>query len=320
MKIFVTGASGFVGGAFTSAAVKAGHSVVAMARSEKSAQTVAARGATPMRCELGRVSAEHLAGCDVIVHSAAFVEQWGSRADFYAGNVEGTVQLLRVARQAGVKRFIHISTEAVLLAGQHIYDADETYPYPRKTPYLYSETKGLAEQRVREENRDTLTTLVLRPRMVWGPGDNTILPAAVAMVQNGAFMWIDRGQARTSITHIDNLVHAILLSLTHGRGGEIYFVTDGAEMTMHEFLSRYLGTQGLTLPERSVPSWLANAMASGLEAVWKAVGAHKQPPLTRMAVMLMSRNCTLRIDKIRREMGYKPQIHPEQGLAEMPKM
>ena len=56
MKIFVTGASGFVGGAFTSAAVKSGHAVIAMARSEKSAQAVAARGATPVRCELGKVA------------------------------------------------------------------------------------------------------------------------------------------------------------------------------------------------------------------------------------------------------------------------
>src|SRR5215213_5771340 len=97
MKIFVTGASGFVGGAFTSAAVKSGHVVVAMARSEKSAQAVASRGATPVRCELGKVEPGHVAGCDVIVHSAAFVEQWGTREEFFEGNVTGTTQLLDVA-------------------------------------------------------------------------------------------------------------------------------------------------------------------------------------------------------------------------------
>lgn len=319
MKIFVTGASGFVGGAFTRAAVKAGHDVLAMARSEKSARTVEALGAKAVRCELGKVNPEQLAGCDAIVHSAAFVEQWGSRAEFYAANVDGTTQLLDAAQQAKVPRFIHISTEAVLLYGQALHDIDENYPYPMSTPYLYSETKAEAERRVLGANRQGFTTISLRPRMIWGPGDETLLPVAVQMVKSGGFMWIDGGRMRTSMNHIDNLVHAILLSLSRGRGGEAYFVTDGEDMTLREFLGGYLKSQGLTPPDRSIPSWLTDNVAAAIEGIWKLLKLKPTPPLTRFASMVMSRECTLRIDKIRRDMGYEPQISPAKGLAEMPK-
>lgn len=319
MKIFVTGASGFVGGAFTVAAVAAGHTVLAMARSDKSAQAVTARGATPVRSELGKVKPEHVAGCDAVVHCAAFVEDWGTREEFYEGNVTGTAQLLDVAAQAGVSRFIHISSESAILAGQPLHDVDETYPYPAKTPYLYSETKAEAERRVVAANRQGFATIVLRPRMIWGPGDLTILPTALEMVKRGAFMWLDGGKAVTSMTHIGNLVHAMLLSLDRGRGGEIYFVTDGEDMTLRDFLTQYLATQGVTVQARSMPSWLSDGAAAGLEVVWRTLGLRKSPPLTRFAAMVMSRECTIRIDKIRRDMGYEPQISPAKGLAEMPK-
>jgi nucleoside-diphosphate-sugar epimerase len=319
MKIFVTGASGFVGGAFTVAAVKSGHVVLAMARSDRSAQAVAARGATPVRCELGKVDAAHVAGCDAIVHCAAFVEEWGTREEFWEGNVTGTAQLLDVAARAGVPRFIHISSESAVLAGQPLQSVDETYPYPKTTPYLYAETKAEAERRVVAATRPGFTTLVLRPRLIWGPGDLTILPAAVEMVKRGAFMWLDGGRAMTSITHIDNLVHAMMLSLEKGRGGEIYFVTDGEDMTLRDFLTAYLKTQGVAPSGRSMPSWVADAAAAALEVVWRTLGLRKAPPLTRFAAMVMSRECTIRIDKIRKEMGYTPQISPAKGLAEMPK-
>jgi nucleoside-diphosphate-sugar epimerase len=119
--------------------------------------------------------------------------------------------------------------------------------------------------------------------------------------------------------HIDNLVHAIMLSLTRGHGGEIYFVTDGEVVTLRQFIEGYLATQGVVPKDRSLPSWLVDPVAGVLEDIWKAVGAKNPPPITRFAAMIMSRECTLRIDKIRRDMGYEPRINLAKGLAEMPK-
>jgi len=316
MKIFVTGASGFVGGA-AATALSRGHEVLAMARSAPSADRVRATGARPVTCALGSVTEEHLAGCDAIVHAAAFVESWGTRDDFWTANVEGTQQLLDVAKRGGVRRFVHIGTEAVLFAGQDMRDIDERHPYPASTPFLYSETKGEAERRVLAANDPAggFTTISLRPRFIWGPGDLTILEATKEMVADGRYMWIDGGRARTSTVHIHNLVHAIDLALARGGGGEAYFITDDEVHTFHDFMTRYAATAGVTLPDRNLPGWAARALATVLETVWRTLGLAGQPPLTRFVACLMSSDCTLRIDKARRELGYAPVVSVEAGLA-----
>ncbi len=116
-------------------------------------------GAAPVRCDLDAVGPEHLAGVDAVVHCAAYVEEWGTRDDFWKGNVEGTTRMLDVARRAGVGRFIHIGTEAALFDGHDLVDIDETFPYPTRQRYLYSETKAEAERRVLAANGDGLTTI-----------------------------------------------------------------------------------------------------------------------------------------------------------------
>ena len=316
MQIFITGASGFIGGAIAKA-LSTTHNVHGMSRSERSDEDLHAIGVKPVRCELGAVLPEHLAGCEVVIHCAAFVKQWGTRAEFWNTNVEGTAQLLQAARQAGVKRFIHVGTEAALFHGQHMKDIDETYPYPAGTPFLYPETKAAAEQLVLSANAPGFETISLRPRFVWGPGDQTILPVVKKMVNAGMYMWIDQGRVRTSTTHIANFVHAVTLALTHGRGGEAYFITDDSTTTVREFLTALLKTQGLTMPNISIPSPLARGLGWMLEGVWKLLRLKSEPPLTHFAAAMASSECTIRIDKARAELGYTPVISREEGLTQL---
>ena len=79
MRIFITGASGFVGGAATKALVATGHQVLAMSRSERSDALIRGQGGAPVRCDLENVTSAHIGGADVVLHCAAFVEQWGPR-------------------------------------------------------------------------------------------------------------------------------------------------------------------------------------------------------------------------------------------------
>jgi nucleoside-diphosphate-sugar epimerase len=316
MDIFITGASGFIGGAIAKV-LSAIHNVRAMSRSESSDEGLRALGATPVRSELGAVKPEHLAGCEVVIHCAAFVKQWGTREEFWKTNVDGTAQLLQTARQAGVSRFIHVGTEAALFHGQHMRDIDETYPYPASTPFLYPETKAAAEKLVIEANAPGFETISLRPRFVWGPGDQTILPVIKRMVNAGMFMWIDQGRVRTSTTHIDNFVHAVTLALTRGRSGEAYFITDDSTTTVREFLTALLKTQGLTPPNLSIPSPLARVLGRILEGIWKLLRLKSEPPLTHFAAAMASSECTIRIEKARAELGYTPVITRKEGLAEL---
>jgi hypothetical protein len=316
MRIFVTGASGFIGGHLTEA-LSRHHEVLAMARSDRSAAAVARFGARPVRAELGAVRPEDLAGVDAIVHAAAFVEEWGTREQFWQANVEGTSQLLAAAKRAGVKRFVHVGTEAALFDGHDLVNVDETRPYPARQRYLYSETKAEAERRVLAASGPAMAAISVRPRFVWGPRDTSVLPAVLRMAKAGSFAWIDGGAHRTSTTHVANLVHALDLALVKGRGGEAYFVADDGERTVREFLSSLAATQGVDLGTRSVPALVARPAARLIEGVWRLFGVRKAPPMTRFAVDMMACSVTVSTAKARAELGYRPVISVEDGLREM---
>jgi nucleoside-diphosphate-sugar epimerase len=317
MLIFVTGGSGFIGGHIIEALVRAGHTVRALARSASSRAAVEALGAEAVRGELGQIPADVLAGADAVIHAAAHVEQWGDPADFERVNIEGTRQLLDAAEHASVRRFIHISSEAVLFAGQDMRDLDEAAPYPIHHPFLYPRTKAAAEQLVLARSGPTMHTIALRPRMVWGPRDRTILPELLEMVARGRFAWIDQGRAQTSTTHVFNLAHAALLALEHGAGGHAYFVTDEADRSLREFMTALAATRGVELPSRSMPGALVRPLAGLVEGAWRVFALAGTPPLHRYTASLLSRRCTLRTARARAELGYAPIISFEQGISEL---
>ncbi len=268
MKVFVTGGSGFVGGHVIER-LAARYEVLAMARSERSAEAVRRFGATPVTCDLDTLDATHLAGVDAVVHCAAYVEEWGTRDDFWRGNVDGTTRCLDAARRAGVRRFVHIGTEAALFDGHDLVDLDETAPYPARQRYLYSETKAEAERRVLAANAEGFTTISLRPRFVWGPRDTTVLPAVLRMAREGVVV-----ARRRAAPHVDGSCEQRRprggaradggrrgTGLLHRRRGD----ADAAGV------SRGAGedAQGVTLPERSMPGAVARPLAAAVEGAWR---------------------------------------------------
>ena len=314
MRVFLTGGSGFVGGHVIEGLAPE-HEVLAMARSERSAAKVEAYGATPVRCALGEVPADALAGVDVVIHAAAYVEEYGPREAYWSANVDGTQQLLDVAREAGVSRFILVGTESVLFDDNHLVAVTEATPVPSSHRFFYSESKAEAERRVLGANGPGFTTLSLRPSFIWGPRDATILPALKRMVDDGAFLWLDGGRVEKTTTHVANLVHALQLALTAGRGGEAYFVNDGVDSSVRDFLTRLAEAEGFSLPSRSVPGAVARLAARVLEGGWRLLGKTSTPPLTYFAVAMLSRTATIHSDKAKDELGYEPVVSVDEGMA-----
>ncbi|MFO0554711.1 MAG: NAD-dependent epimerase/dehydratase family protein [Polyangiaceae bacterium] len=317
MRVFVTGGSGFVGGHFIQVARAAGHEVHAMARSSESARRVRAFGATPVDCSLDDVGPAHLAGVDAVVHAAAHVAEWGTRDEFWAGNVTGTTRMLEAARAAGVRRFVHVGTEAAVFSGSDLVDIDEAHPYPARHRYLYSETKADAERRVLAAASASFETLSIRPRLVWGPRDATVLPVIVRMAREGRFAWIGGGAKKTSATHVRNLAHALVLALDHGRSGQAYFVADSEVQTIRELMTALARTQGVELPSRSLPTSVARGLARVVEGAYRLARKKSTPPLTRFAIDMMSSEITVNTKKAARELGYRPVVSLEEGLLEL---
>ena len=316
---FVTGGSGFIGGRLIERLRADGHEVRALARSEDAAGRIRARGGEPVDGDLAdaRAIEAGATGCDLAFHAAAALGDWGDLEEFKRVNVDGTRNVLEACVQAGVRRFVHVGTEAALLAGEPLVEVDETAPLRPDSPAPYSSTKARAEQLVLQANRDGFATVVIRPRFVWGRGDTTLLPTMAEMVRSGRFAWISGGRHRTSITHVDNTVEGLMVGATRGAPGNAYFVTDGDPVVFREFVTELLATQGVQAPNRSIPAPLAGALAVGGETAWRLLPLPGRPPLSRFAYWVSSQECTIRIDKVRRELGYEPVKSRSEGLAEL---
>jgi nucleoside-diphosphate-sugar epimerase len=314
---FVTGGSGFIGGRLIERLVGDGVQVRALARSDSSASAVQACGAEAIRGDLADVDAI-IAGardCDTAYHLDANPCNRGRWDDFVRDNVTGTKNVLAATRAAGVRRFVHCGTVAAVRAGEPLRSVDETAPLRPDSKAPYVATKAMAELAVRDANDNGFTTVVVRPWYVWGAGENKFLPAIVEGARSGRFVWIGGGEQLMDVVHVDNLIEGLLLAALKGRGGEAYFVTDGEPVVFREFVTALLHTQGFEAPNRSIPTWVAGALAVARETLRRPLPG--LPRVTRLAYWVWSQECTIDIGKARRELGYRPVKGRAEGLAEL---
>jgi nucleoside-diphosphate-sugar epimerase len=318
---FVTGGSGFIGRNLIPYLIQHGYRVKALARSQTARETVAQLGASPIMGDLDDLKTlqDGMSDCDVVFHSGALVQLWGDYHANYQANVVGTENTLKAAQNAGIKTFVHVGTEAILLGiGEpSIMNANETRPRAVRPLGVYPATKGLAEERVLRANSPTFRTMSMRPRFVWGAGDTSLLKGIMAGVKNGSFRWFDGGQHLTSTCHVTNVCEGLLLGAQKGRGGETYFLTDGTPIVMRDFLVQYLGTQGITINVGSIPTAIAMPLATIVETIWNTLKLKSDPPINRTVVQIFGAECTLDDSKARHELGYVGHISHAQGLQVM---
>jgi nucleoside-diphosphate-sugar epimerase len=162
----------------------------------------------------------------------------------------------------------------------------------------------------------SLTTVAVRPGVVWGPGD-TALPAFAAAAVSGRLRWIDGGSYLVSTTHVQNVVEGIIAAAERGRGGKAYFVTDGAPIAFRDFVTALLATQGVPAPTAELPRWAARLVAAVAGPAWRWLPLPGDPPITRAALRSVGETRTVQDDKARRELGYEGKVTREQGLAEL---
>jgi nucleoside-diphosphate-sugar epimerase len=316
---FVSGGSGFIGGALIERLCREGWTVRALARSDAAAARVRERGAEPVSGDLvDRVALRSGAeGSELAFHCAAKVEDWGDPVNFERLNVQGTRSVIDACREAGVRRLVHVGTEAALTAGEALVNVNEDAPLRPDSKAAYPATKAMAEQAVRDANSDGFATVVVRPRLVWGAGDTTILPALVEAVKKKRFSWIGGGGHRTSTTHVDNVIEGLMLGAERGRPGGVYFVTDGEPVVFREFVTEWLGTQGVAPPERNTPAPVGRAAAAASEGIWRLLRRPGSPPVTRLAYWLSAQECTIDISRARQELGYQPVRSRAEGMEEL---
>jgi nucleoside-diphosphate-sugar epimerase len=312
---FVTGGSGFIGGRLIERLVDDGWRVRALARSPEAAAKVEERGAESVRGDLtdGGALRGGAHGCAYAFHAAAHLGAAGDWAAFERVNVQGTKDLLAACRDAEVKRFVHVGTEASLMAGEPLIEVDERAPLRPDSPSPYPATKAKAEiAALGASEEGVFETVSIRPRFVWGVGDTTLLPNIAEQVRQKKFAWIGGGRNRTSTSHVDNVVEGLVAGALRGVPGNAYFVLDaGGPVVFREFLTELLRTQGVEAPRHSIPKAAARALVTAGELL------PGEPILPRFAYWVASQDCILDDTKARTTMGYTPVKSREEGLAEL---
>ncbi|MFE3546374.1 NAD-dependent epimerase/dehydratase family protein [Nocardia sp. NPDC059177] len=326
MKILVTGASGFLGGALVRALVAEGtHDVSILVRRTSVLDDLGA-ALDEVEVVYGDLTdaaslVAATAGRDVVVHSAARVDERGTRDRFWAENVRATELLLDAARRGGAGRFVFVSSPSALMDrdGGDQREVDESLPYPRHYLNFYSETKAAAERAVLAADAPGFTTVALRPRAIWGAGDRSgPIIRLLGRTAEGRLPDLSAGRAiEASLCHVDNIVHACRLAATADiLGGKAYFIADAEQTDVWRFLGDVAEELGYAAPSRRPNPRVLAAVVTAIETVWRipAVANRWSPPLSRYAVALMTRTATYDTSAARADLGYAPVVDRETGL------
>lgn len=322
MRVLVTGGGGFVGGAVVRRLLERGDEVRSLTRSAQ--PELAVLGVDVRRGDLAdpAVVRGAVAGADAVVHVAARVGDWGPAAEFRRANVDGTRAVLDACRAAGVGRLVFTSTPSVVHAGGSIAGGDESLPYAARYDSAYPATKAVAERMVLAADGRDLSTVALRPHLVWGPGDNHLIPGILARARSGWLRLVGDGTALLDTTWIDDAARAhvdALDRLAPGApcAGRAYFITGGDPRPLREIVNGILAAAGLPPATRSVPFPVALAAGASVEAVWWVTRRRSAPPLTRFLARHLATDSWFDIGAARRDLGYAPQVSVDEGLRRL---
>lgn len=258
--------------------------------------------------------------CDVIVHSASPMH--GLAQEIYEKvNIQGTKTLLKVAKLQKVKALVYTSSAGVIFNGQDIYNADESWPYPKVHMDGYNETKAIAEEAVMKANSEDFLTVCLRPAGIFGPGDRQLVPGLRAVARNGQAKYqLGDNNNLFDWTYVGNVADAhviaaqkILTSEGSKLGGETFFITNDAP-TYFWTLSRTVWKHDGYVNKRNIVLNKPFAMILGYvsEFVCKILG--REAGITPFRVKVVCANRYHDITKAKTLLGYSPVVDLEAGI------
>jgi farnesol dehydrogenase len=309
MKCFITGANGFIGFRLTERLSSEGHTIKCLVRSFKKSQALSALpGVTTVIGSLDDITAleEGVSGCDTVFHMAAYAKPWSKDKMLpYRVNIQGTENILKVSRRAGVQRFIFTSSAAVIGPSPGKEPIDENHV--RTVPFFndYEETKNIAEKLVREYSQAGMETVIVNPTRVFGPG--------LISESNAVTMMIDRyrmgkwrikpgnGSCFGNYVFIDDVVNGHILAAVKGRSGHSYLL-GGDNLTFNSFfkvLGSVTGRQRWLMP---FPIWLMIAGAAAMQAQTSLTGI--PPRITIPWVKKYMNHWSVSSEKAVKELGY----------------
>jgi nucleoside-diphosphate-sugar epimerase len=309
MRVCITGATGFLGGALARALVAAGGSVHALRRRASSS---GALEGVPVTWHEGDVTdprclTAFLTGADWVIHAAGRLGEANVPEDEYVtSNVAGTYHVMVAARAAGAKRVLHLSSPGVL--GPTDGPAEEEAPMRPTNPYERS--KAAAETVARSYALRGLPVVLARPGFIYGPGDRHVLRLFEA-IQRRRFVLVSGGRCLCQPTYVDDAVAGMLACLVGGRPGAAYHLVGPRALTFRELAAAIADAVGAPAPTVSLPRAPLLLAAGALEIAGRL--AHVRPPATRSGIAFFSENRVVSCRRAQDELGYAPLVDVAEG-------
>jgi nucleoside-diphosphate-sugar epimerase len=319
MAVLVTGGGGFLGQVLCRALVARGETVHSLARGDYPELVALGvktfRGDLACRDEVFRATD----GCNAVFHVAAKAGVWGPYTEYHQANVVGTQNVLEACRTHGVAKLIYTSSPSVVYAGHDEAGLNESTPYPSTYLTHYPRTKAEAERLVLAANGPTRSTVALRPHLIWGPGDNHLVPRLIARAKAGKLRRVGDGRNRVDTTYIDNAVAAHLAAFdrlcpTAACAGKAYFIANNEPRPLWELIDQMLACADLPPVKRSISAGTACAAGAMLEGIYTMMGWRDEPPMTRFVARQLSTDHWYDLTAAMRDLGYQPVVSVDEGL------
>ncbi len=319
MRVLVTGGGGFLGSAICRQLLARGDEVIAYQRS--AAPGLESLGVQVVCGDINDTKMLNATaqGVDAVIHTAAKAGLSVNYDDFYTANVKGTESVLDACHHNGIHRLVFTSSPSVVHDDGDIEGGDESLPYPETYSSPYPQTKALSEQMVMAANGPELHTVSLRPHLIWGPGDNHLLPNLLQRAKHGKLKLPGPDKLIDSV-YIDNAASAHLLAMDklgsdpQRVGGKTYFISNDEPVTQGYIIGGLLKAAGVTVDIQPISPRLAIAAGTLIENGWKLFGIKSDPPLTRWSAVHLSTAHWFDISAAKRDLAYTPKISIAQGL------
>ena len=324
MNILVTGGGGFLGQAICRGLVARGHAVTSLNRGLY--PPLAAMGVRQVQGDLADFDAVlgASAGQQAVFHVGAKAGAWGSFREYFDANVRGTDNVIAACRLHGIQRLVYTSTPSVTHRRTHPVVGGNEANTPLGSGFLawYPATKRIAEENVLAANDASLATVALRPRLIWGVGDNQLLPRLVERARRGRLRFVGDGLNRIDTTYIDNAADAHLCAfeqLAPGArcAGRAYFISNGEPRTVSEIVNGLLRAARAPTVDRTVPFGVAYTVGAVLELLHAGLRLRGEPAMTRFLAEQLSTTHFYDISAARRDFGYRPKVSIVEGLKRL---
>lgn len=314
MTILITGATGFLGSALVTELVKQKQPVRILARDVKKARSQFGEAVTIIRGEItdAKQVQQAVDGATIIYHLVGRLYHPSVPTQLYrCTHVEGTRILLDACKeQSQLQRIVHCSTTGVFgITGKT--PAPEDALFAPTNPYEATKLEG-EQLALKAHQEDGLPVSVVRPGLVYGPGDLHLL-GFFASIKKGLFRVIDGGKAELHPVYIDDMTAAFLLCAERPEViGRSYNIAGERTVTIRELGTAIAHSLSRELPKGSIPLWLAN-LASDIFTIVPGMQGEKAP-LTRSRVKFLTHSRIYNIRRAKQELGYAPKVDLEEGM------